>query len=91
MSKLRLLMLALVAVAGLGFAAAPSLADYGRNYRGGHGCFDHCCHHYHYHGYRPVPVARRYTPYWPGYRPVVVRPAPGFYYSGCNLSFGIGF
>jgi len=84
-----MLMLAFVAVAGLGFAAAPSMADHGRHY-GGYHRFDDCRYQprvYHRH----VPVARRYTPYWPGYRPVVVRPTPGIYYSGRNLSFGFGF
>lgn len=88
MTKLRMLMLAFVAVAGLGFAAAPSMADHGRNYRGGHGCVDR--YHYH-HVYRPVPVARGCMPYRPAYRPVVFCPAPGIYYSGRNLSFGFGF
>ncbi|MCE9553095.1 MAG: hypothetical protein K8T91_06910 [Planctomycetes bacterium] len=86
---MKMLLLAFVAMVGIGFAAAPSMADHGHSYRGGYNRFDSCGNDYRVH--RPVPIARRHTPYWPGYRPPVVYSAPGIYYSGRNVSFGIGF
>lgn len=86
---MKMLLLVCVAMVGIGFAAAPSMAEYGRSYRGGYGHFDHCGNDYRVHC--PVPIARRYSPYCPGYRPPVVYRAPGIYYSGRNVSFGIGF
>jgi len=87
---MKMLLLAFVAMVGMGIAAAPSMADHGHYNRGrNYGYNNYCGHDYRVH--RPIPVARRYTPYLPTYRPVVIHRAPGIYYSGRNLSFGVGF
>lgn len=87
---MRMFLMALVAMSGLGFAAAPSLADhcnYGNrvSYYRGHG-------HGHTH-YRP-PVSNCGPVGCNGYvapcAPRVVA-RPGFYYNGRNVAFGIGF
>ena len=87
---MKMLMLAFVAMVGIGFAAAPSMADQGHN----HGYRAHSQHHHHNHGhwnghrvYYPRPVGC----YGTVYGPRVIYNTPGIYYSGRNLSFGIGF
>ena len=93
---MKMLLLAFIAMVGIGFAAAPSMADQDRNnFRGP-------SHHHHSHGrwdgyrtyypsYRgPVADCRPYVPA-PVYGPRVIYNSPGIYYSGRNVTFGIGF
>jgi hypothetical protein len=84
------LLLALVALLGIGVAAGTSLADHGYyGYRGDsrHGQWD--CHHHH-RGYYPRPVYGCGV-YGPVYGHGAIYGSPGVFYQGRNVSFGIGF
>ncbi|MCE9544818.1 MAG: hypothetical protein K8T25_04770 [Planctomycetia bacterium] len=95
--KTKWMLLALLSLGGLGFAAAPSMAD---NYHhdGHHGDWHHGnghqvverCEPVRRVYYPPVPPTQVYSvPY--NYPAPVVYQQPGIFYTGKHLSFGIGF
>jgi hypothetical protein len=87
---MKMFLLAFVAMLGIGFAAAPSLADNcGPRYRGY--SVNHCQPRGHVHYHRPVVNGcTGYRVPAPVYGPRVVA-RPGFYFNGRNVAFAIGF